>query len=60
MSGWVLGLMLIVAAILGIALTAMYVRAAQKLYDQDKEHAPWRRRSRSKAAGKASSPDQSS
>jgi len=59
-SGWVLGLMLIVAAILGVVLTAMYIRAAQKLYDQDKEHAPWRRRARKKAADKASSPDRSS
>ena len=60
MSGWVLGLMLIVAAILGIVLTAMYFRAAQKLYARDKEHAPWRRHARSKAAGKPQSPDRSS
>jgi uncharacterized membrane protein (DUF485 family) len=52
--------MLIVAAVLGIVLTAMYVRAAQKLYARDKEHASWRRRERSKAAGKRSAPDRSS
>jgi len=60
MSGWVLGLMLFVAAILGVVLTAMYVRAAHKLYAQDKEHAPWRRHTRTKAAGKPSPPDRSS
>jgi hypothetical protein len=41
MSKWMFDAVWIVAAILGIVLTVMYFRAAQKLYARDKEHAPW-------------------
>lgn len=43
MSRWMFDTIWIVAAILGIVLTVMYFRAAQKLYARDKKHAPWRR-----------------
>lgn len=42
MSRWMFDTIWIVAAILGIVLTVMYFRAAQKLYAQDKNNAPWR------------------
>lgn len=42
MSRWVFDAMWIVAGVLGIILTVMYFRAAQKLYARDKKHAPWR------------------
>jgi hypothetical protein len=43
MSRWMFDTIWIVAAILGIVLTVMYFRAAQKLYARDKKNAPWRR-----------------
>ncbi|HEV2423915.1 MAG TPA: hypothetical protein VGZ29_03705 [Terriglobia bacterium] len=38
MSRWIFDTVWIVAGILGVVLTAMYVRAAQKLYARDREH----------------------
>jgi len=42
MSRWVFDTIWVVAGVLGIVLTVMYFRAAQKLYAQDKKHAPGR------------------
>jgi hypothetical protein len=43
MSKWVFDAVWIVAAMLGIVLTVMYFRAAQKLYARDKQHPPSQR-----------------
>ncbi len=40
---WIFYLLGVVAVGLGVVLTAMYVRAAQRLYAQDREHSPWQR-----------------
>jgi hypothetical protein len=38
MGKWLLDLMWVTVPILGIVLSAMYFRAAQRLYTRDKEH----------------------